>query len=74
MHNTNSCSIAKEICLPSDGLKESTPFDFLYQSMIRPTNGEMSVAPTSAHAIAWAIEKMRVTLQVIPSFSKTLAA
>ena len=38
------------------------------QSRMRPTKGEMSVHPNSAAAIAWAMENMRVRLQVMPSF------
>ena len=41
---------------------------------MRPTNGEMSVAPRCAHATACAMPKTSVRLQRIPSFSSTSAA
>ena len=47
---------------------------FLYQSRIRPTNGEINVIPFSAHAIAWCKPKINVRLVAIPSFSRTAAA
>ena len=47
---------------------------FLYQSRIRPTNGEISVTPASAHAMAWCMPKSSVRLQWMPSFSSTSAA
>ena len=47
---------------------------FLYQSRIRPTNGEINLAPASAQATAWASEKSSVMLQLIPSFCSTWAA
>ena len=34
---------------------KSLPVVFLYQSRIRPTKGEMSVTPASAHATAYAL-------------------
>jgi hypothetical protein len=37
----------------------------LYQSMIRPTKGEMRYAPASAPATAWTFENRRVRLQLI---------
>jgi len=58
----------------SAGLNPSTPWLALCQSMMRPTKGEISVHPASAQATAWAIEKMRVKLHVIPSFSRISAA
>src|SRR6266516_2439219 len=51
----------------SAGGYESRPVDFLYQSRMRPTNGETSCTPASAQATAWAKEKRRVKLQWIPS-------
>ncbi len=50
------------------------PVDFLYQSRMRPTNGEMSVTPASAQAMAWWMPKSSVRLQWMPSFSRTSAA
>lgn len=58
----------------SAGENPSTPMSFLYQSMMRPTNGDIRVAPVSAQAIACAMEKIRVKLHVIPSFSNISAA
>ena len=37
---------------------------------MRPTNGEINVAPASAQAAAWVSEKTRVMLQWIPSASR----
>ena len=50
------------------------PVDFLYQSRMRPTNGEMSVTPASAAATAWCMPKRSVMLQWMPSFSSNSAA
>lgn len=58
----------------SCGANPATPWSFLCQSMMRPTNGEIKVHPASAQAMAWAWLKMRVKLQVIPSFSRISAA
>ena len=41
---------------------------------MRPTNGEISLASASAQATAWASEKSRVMLQLMPSFCRTPAA
>ena len=41
-----------EPALTCSGEYPSTPSAFLYQSMIRPTKGEIRVAPASAHATA----------------------
>merc|ERR1719393_157972 len=64
------------LCTPgsSAGAYPSTPVDFLYQSIIRPTKGEMRVAPASAHATAWTLLKIRVQLHVMPSASRILQA
>lgn len=48
---------------------------FLYQSKMRPTNGEISVTFASAHATAWEKLNNSVRLQWIPcSLSRILAA
>jgi len=41
---------------------------------MRPTNGDIKVAPTSAHATAWHILNNNVILQWMPSFSRISAA
>jgi len=41
---------------------------------MRPTNGEISLMPPSAQATAWAKEKSRVRLQLMPSFWSCSAA
>ncbi|MPN13250.1 hypothetical protein SDC9_160571 [bioreactor metagenome] len=52
----------------------ATPRFFLCQSRILPTNGEINRTPASAQATACTLEKRRVRLQCIPSFSTISAA
>mmetsp|Transcript_22744 Transcript_22744/g.57934 ORF Transcript_22744/g.57934 Transcript_22744/m.57934 type:complete len:213 (-) Transcript_22744:339-977(-) len=63
-----------EITPGSSSPTKSFPVFFLCQSRMRPTKGEMRVAPASAAATACARQKSRVMLHVIPSFSKISAA
>lgn len=46
---------------------------WIYQSKIRPTNGDINVTSDSAQAMAWYRENNKVRLQCIPCFcSNTL--
>ena len=56
------------------GRNRIDPSDFLYQSKMRPTNGEISVTPASAQATACGKLNSSVRLQWMPSFCSFSAA
>mmetsp|Transcript_97946 Transcript_97946/g.292613 ORF Transcript_97946/g.292613 Transcript_97946/m.292613 type:complete len:208 (-) Transcript_97946:27-650(-) len=58
----------------SAGSQISFPSSRLCQSSTRPGKGEIKRAPYCAEATAWAKPKIRVMLQVMPSFSNSAMA
>ena len=54
-------------CRRSGGCRRSAAMPSKPTSSCRPTNGEMKVAPALAASSAWAAEKHRVTLTIVPS-------